>query len=225
MDDIEVFPLPGLREPFNSVSHLIAIPIFLVLGVLLVRRGLGAWNRVLSLSVMTVTTLFLLSMSTVYHMLGPGTGRDVMRQLDIAAVFSLIAGTVTPIHAILFKGGYRWGPLVLVWSIAALGIAVTSTFANRLAPGSETAFFVLMGWGGLIVFFVLWRRYGYSFVRPLLLGGIAYTVGAAVLSLNIPTLIPGIITPHEVWHIAVLVGLALHWRFVFQFAGGPPENT
>jgi hypothetical protein len=45
---------------------------------------------------MAFSTVFLLSMSTVYHLLGQGTGRDVMRQLDIAGVFALIAGTMTP---------------------------------------------------------------------------------------------------------------------------------
>ena len=33
-------------------------------------------------------------MSTVYHMMGPGIGHDVMRRLDIAGVFALIVGTM-----------------------------------------------------------------------------------------------------------------------------------
>ena len=36
-------------------------------------------------------------------------------------------------------------------------------------------------------------------------------------------LIPGVVGAHEVWHVAVLIGLGLHWKFVFQFAHGPPH--
>jgi hypothetical protein len=32
-------------------------------------------------------------------------------------------------------------------------------------------------------------------------------------------LIPGVIRAHEVFHVAVLAGLALHWRFVWLIAG------
>jgi hypothetical protein len=56
----------------------------------------------------------------------------------------------------------------------------------------------------------------------LLFGGIAYTLGAIVLMLNWPILIPGVVGAHELWHFAVLVGLGLHWAFIFQFAGGLP---
>ena len=36
-----------------------------------------------------------------------------------------------------------------------------------------------------------------------------------------PTLVTGIMGPHELWHLAVLSGLSMHWRFVYQFAAGP----
>ncbi len=223
MDDITVYGIPGFREPVSCFTHLIAAVVFAIVGYHLVKRGRGSWHRTLSLSVMAFSTVFLLSMSAVYHMLGPGTGRYVMRQLDIAAIFALIAGTVTPVHTILFSGFNRWGPLLLAWSVAATGITLRTVFSESLPDGVGTGIFVLLGWGGVISFFLLWKRYGFAFVEPLLWGGVAYTVGAITLGLNWPTLIPRVVTAHEVWHIAVLVGLSLHWVFVFQFASGPPE--
>ena len=80
----------------------------------LVQRGRGHWGRTVSLTVLVVATVFLLSLSGVYYLLAPGTGRNVMRQLDVAANFGLIAGTVTPARAILFRGFNRWAPLFLV---------------------------------------------------------------------------------------------------------------
>lgn len=223
MDEFDVYSIPGFQEPVSCFTHLLAIPVFLILGYFLVRRGLPNRLYAVSLSVLVVCTVFLLSMSAVYHLLGPGTGRDVLRRLDIAGVFALIAGTVTPVHAILFRGASRWVPLLLVWAVAATGITLRTVFPAGLPSGFGTGIFVLMGWGGLISFVLLWRRYGRPFVMPLLWGGVAYTVGAIMLGLNWPVVIPGVIRPHELWHVAVLLGLGLHWKFVFQFASGPPE--
>jgi channel protein (hemolysin III family) len=222
MDDIDVIGIPGFREPVNSFTHLIAACVFTVLGYYLVRQGSGSWIRTASLAVMVSSSVFLLSMSGVYHLLAPGAGRDVLRQLDITGVFALIAGTMTPIHAILDRGFRRWLSLVLVWSAAAAGITLRTLFEASLPFGVGTGIFVLLGWGGLNSGSLLWRRYGFSFVQPLVWGGVAYTLGAIGLGLKWPTIIPGVFGPHEVWHVAVLIGLGLHWKFVFQFADGLP---
>lgn len=223
MDEIVVDAIPGFREPVSCWTHLLAAPVFAVLGYYLVRRGRGHWGRTISLAVMAFSSVFLLSMSAVYHLLGPGSARDVMRHLDIAAIFVLIAGTVTPAHAILFRGFNRWAPLLLVWSAAATGISLRTIFSDRLMSGLGIAIFLVMGWGGLISCVVLWRRYDYSFVKLLLWGGMAYTAGVVIIGLNWPTVIPGVVTPHELWHVAVIVGLSMHWKFTFQFAGGLPD--
>lgn len=222
MNNINVDALLGFWEPVSSLSHLLAVPVFAVAGYFLVKKGCGDWKRTVSLLAMALTTVFLLSMSGVYHLLGPGAGRDVMKQLDIAGVFALIAGTITPVHAILFRGISRWAPLVLVWSAAIVGIVLRTIASDRISPDFANAIFLILGWTGLPSFFILWRRYDFDFVGPLLSGGLAYTVGVVVLSLNRPVLIPGVFGAHELWHLAVLIGLGLHWQFVFQFAGGAP---
>ena len=219
---IDAYPIPGFREPVNCWTHLAAVPVFLVLGVVLVHKGRGNTWRQLSLAVLVVTTVFLLSMSAVFHMLGEGIGRDVMRHLDIAGVFALIAGTATPIHAILFRGFNRWAPLLLIWSVAITGITLRTIFSASLPSSAGNAIFVLMGWGGAVTCVLLWRRYGPNFIGPLFWGGIAYTLGAVLLTLHWPVLIPGVVGYHEFWHLFVLAGISLHWQFVFRFAGGPP---
>lgn len=223
MEEINVVGIPGFREPVSCFTHLLAAPIFLVLGYWMLRKGRGNWWRTVSLCVLTFSTVFLLSMSAVYHMLGPGTARNVMRQLDIAAVFVLIAGTITPIHVILFKGFHRWAPLLLVWTAAISGLTIRAVLGDRLPFAVGNAIFLLLGWGGIISCILLWRRFGFAVVSPLLGGGIAYTLGVIVLSTRIP-LVPGVIEEHELWHFAVLTGLGLHWRFVYGFAHGVPQE-
>ena len=220
MATIEAFPIPGIREPFSCLTHLLAIPFFVAYGFFLVQRGRGNACRTLSLAILVVSTVCLLAVSSAYHVFGAGAARNLMRQLDVAAVFTLIAGTATPIHSILFRGFNRWAPLLVVWMVAVAGIILRTVFPASLPPGVGTLIFLVMGWGGLVACVLLWRRFGYAFVQPLLWGGMAYTVGAGLLLLKWPRLIPGIIGAHELWHVAVLVGLALHWKFVFQFADG-----
>jgi channel protein (hemolysin III family) len=218
--DIDALPIPGFREPFSSISHLAGAVVFAVLGVVLVRRGRGSTPRMISLAVLGLSSVALLSLSGVYHMLDVGVARNVMKRLDIAGVFVLIAATITPGHMILFQGLARWAPIVLVWSVVATGVTLRMVFFDTFPGWLAMTVYLIFGWGGAIAALAVWRRHGLAFVRPLILGGLAYTVGAVVLWTRWPTLIPGMFGPHELWHVAVLVGLAFHWRFVFQFAGG-----
>ena len=220
---IDVAPWCGLREPFSSLSHLLGAAVFAGLGYHLIRRGRGDWVRTASLSVLVAASVELLITSGIYHMYEPGPVRKVMLRLDVASVFLLIAGSMTPVHAILFKGRSRQVGLVLVWTVAITGIIWRVLFCQD-TPGPEgIAFFLLFGWGSATTAVVLWRRFGWTFIRPAVFSGLAYTAGAIGLVLNRPILVPGIIGPHEVWHIAVLTALGLQWRFVYQFASGDPR--
>src|SRR4051794_4002693 len=115
-----MLPLPGFTEPASSLSHLFGAGLFTVLGAVLLWRGRGSASRVTFLGVYVFATVFLFSMSGVYHMLPfEGAPRAVLERLDHSAIFVLIAGTFTPAHGLLFRGWQRWLPLVLIWSAAA----------------------------------------------------------------------------------------------------------
>src|SRR5262245_58901367 len=77
-----------------------------------------------------------------------------------------------------------------------------------------------MGWIGAFSGISVWRRFGYRFMRPLLEGGIAYSIGAVLEFLRWPVVVPGVIQWHEVFHIAVLIGLGFHWLFIYKIADG-----
>jgi channel protein (hemolysin III family) len=222
MDPENIYAIPGFREPVSSFTHLLAAPVFLILGVFLVRRAGHSWMGRISLSVLVFASVFLLSMSGIYHLLWWGSTKSVMLHLDVAAVFTLIAGTATPVHAILFRGVHRWLPIIFVWGAAITGIVLRTSLGEDFPPSVGTVLFLILGWSGLYPCMLLWRRYGYPFVEPLIWGGVAYSIGALIVLAHWPTIVPGIIGAHELWHVAVLTGLGFHWRFVFQFASGLP---
>ena len=156
----------------------------------------------------------------------PGPLRQLMVRADVSGVFLLIAGSLTPVHVILFRGAACWGPLALAWTAAVVGIILRMLFFDSVSGEAGIAIFLLFGWGAAITAAVIYQRYGWVFVQSAVGAGLAYTTGAIVLTLHRPTLVAGLVGPHELWHLAVLTGLGLHWRFVFQFASGRvPEET
>ena len=220
IETISVDAIPGFREPVNCFTHLIAAAFFAGLTVVLVRRGQGHPWRAMALGLFGFCSVFLLSASGIYHMLWPGDHREFMERLDIAAIFALIAGTFTPAYAILYRGVRRIGLLVLVWGTAIAGMALRMMFFESMSGWLGTSLFLAFGWIGAISAFDFWRRYSFAFIKPLVCGGLAYTLGALLLEFHWPTLIPRVLGPHELWHIAVLMGLSFHWQFVWQIASG-----
>jgi channel protein (hemolysin III family) len=216
-----IYSIPGFSDPVSSLSHLLGAGAFFVLSLFLLRRGRGSWGRLFFLSVFVLAGVFLLSMSGVYHLLTPGRGgRAVLQRLDHSAIFVLIAGTFTPVHGILFRGWLRWLPLALMWAAAATGITLKTIFFSDVSEWLGLALYLGLGWIGIASGVLLYRRFGFTFVRPLLWGALAYTVGAVLEYLRWPVVIPGVVHAHELFHLAVLVGILCHWQFVMQFASG-----
>ena len=212
--------LPLFFEPFSAISHLFGAFLFLALGLLLLRRGRGSPLRLAFLGVYVLSGVFLFAMSGVYHMMTPGLAREVMQRLDHSAIFVLIAGSYTPAHGILFRGWLRWGPLALIWTAAIVGITIKTIFFHHLSHWIGLSFYLTLGWLGVVSAVFIVRRHGYGLLKPLAAGGVAYSVGGLVDLQGWLVLIPGVIHPHEVFHLAVLAGAFCHWIFVWCFATG-----
>jgi len=82
------------------------------------------------------------------------------------------------------------------------------------------ALYLGFGWAGLYAGTLLGRRYGIRFLAPLAWGAAAYTIGAVLEFLRWPTLLAGVVGPHELFHLFVLIGLGCHWLFVWRCAAG-----
>jgi hemolysin III len=213
--------LPGFHEPFSAISHLLGALVFLVLGIMLLMRGRNTGYGRIYLGIYAVSVVSLLSLSGVYHMMvRGGTASLVLGRLDHDAIFIFIAGTFTPILGMLFHGWLRWGPLAVIWIAAVAGVTLKTIFFDDLAEWVGLTFYLTMGWFGLFSGILLARRYGFAFIKPLLLGGLAYSLGAVIEFRRVMIVIPGVIHPHELFHVAVLMGAFWHWLFIWQFAGG-----
>ena len=219
----------GFSEPFSSLSHLLAAGVFLALGIVLLSRSRASAAGTLALLVYVAGVTFALSMSGVFHLLLPGSAaKAVFQRLDHAGIFFLIAATYTPIHMIVFRGFMRWGILSTVWIVAITGITLKTIFFNDIAEWLGLSLYLSLGWFGVFSTFRLYKRFGLQYIKPILYGALAYTVGALLEFLRTPILIPQVIGPHELFHVLVLVGISMHWLFNYRVARNPtpqPEMT
>ncbi len=222
---MEMREILGFSDPVSSWTHLLGAAVFAALGFPLLRRGRGNGLRVAGLAIFAAASVVLLSVSGAYHVLSEGgTGRQVMQRIDHAAIFVMIASTFTPVHGILFRGFLQWGFLAVFWSLAIAALTLKTIFFADIPSWLDMGSYLTLGWAGIVSILILWKRHGFRFAAPLLWGGLSYTLGTLPLGLDRPVLIPGLVGPHEIFHVGVLAGLAFHWHFIFQFAAGPPER-
>jgi channel protein (hemolysin III family) len=218
----EVFAAAAhISDPFSSLTHLIGAIAFAWLGASLVRRAEGDPARRAAVVIFAFSVSLMLLVSGIFHLLPQGSAaRYVMHRVDHAAVFILIAATFTPMHAILFRGPARWGVLSVVWTIAIVGLTFKSMYFGAIPEWLGLSLYLAFGWLGLASGLALSQRLGYAFIRPLMLGAAAYTVGAITDFAQLPIALPYGIGTHELFHLAVLAGIACHWQFVKGFASG-----
>jgi len=210
-----IYPILGFTHPLSSIIHLLGAVFFTYQAKHMLRRVKGSSIRTISLAVFSGSCIFLLLVSGIYHLLATtGVAHTVFQRLDHAAIFLVIAGTFTPINCILFTGLLRWEFLVTVWVLAIGGLIVKTIFFTTIPEWLGLSFYLGLGWMGLFMGFHLWRDYGFAFIQQLVLGGIFYTVGAIIEYHQKLTIVPGIIGPHEILHIAVLLGIGFQWRFI-----------
>jgi channel protein (hemolysin III family) len=156
-------------------------------------------------------------MSGVYHLLPRDiTARYVLRILDHAGIFTLIAGTLIALHLVLFSGLMKWGVIILASGIATLGITIGAIYFDDIPAYMTHAIFLAFGWLGTVSVVGLWRLKKMVSVKYMVYGGLAYTIGAIIDLIQYPVIIPRILEAHELFHFAVLLGVAFHWRLLIE---------
>lgn len=145
--------------------------------------------------------------SFLYNMLETAKRRGLLRYLDHAAIFLLIAGTYTPFAATGLRGPFKGSLLAWVWALALAGM-VAKLFLRQAHDRIAVGFYLALGW----LFVTAGGQMLHSMPRlPLLflaLGGIAYTGGAVIYARDIGH------WTDPVWHSCVLTGIVSHFAAV-----------
>lgn len=223
---MQIIGIPGFSEPFSCWSHFLTAAMAFVFLVQLIYRGRGSVLRVGSLAVYGVCAIYLFSMSGVYHLLEPGgIPRGVFQRLDHSGIWAMIAGTFTPMHIILFRGFWRWGVLLVVWSIAITGLVLEVVFFADFPEWLSLMLYLGLGWVGLLTYYRSNKFYDKRLVKFIFLGGIFYSVGGVAEFLRWPVIVSGVIGPHEVFHIFVMLGAYSHFLFIYKICDWPIKKS
>src|SRR5262245_57346304 len=209
--------LDFLRDPVSSASHFLAAVLAFVATLFLVRFAGRDHTRRLSVLVFGTCMTFLYASSGLYHALRlPPDELRVYQRLDMSAIYLMIAGSCTPMMAILLRGRFRAVLLAGQWAFAAIGIA-----ALWLLPKPDHAVLVGtylgLGWLGTVGIWHYWRATGWRGISWAMAGAGFYTLGAAIELTRWPILIPGVVRSHELLHFCDIVGTACHVVFIFRY--------
>jgi hemolysin III len=217
--------LNKLREPVNGLTHLSAAVIAAVGLVLLMYLGRDSLFKLASLFVYASSLVLMFAASAAYHLIQGGPRiRLLLRKLDHSSIYLLIAGTYTPICLRFFDGFWQWGIPAIIWSMALIGILV-KLFIIHAPRWVTAAVYLLMGWLSLVAVPEMLRAMPVGALAWLVLGGLLFTVGAAVYVAKKPDWFPGVFGFHEIWHVFVILGCLCHFIVIAAFVAPPAAAT
>jgi channel protein (hemolysin III family) len=210
--------LPGFCQPISSLLHLLAACAALVAAASLVKLARGSPIHRWSLVVYACCVVANLGISGVYHALPlHRTPRAVLQRFDHFAIWLLIAGSFTALHGVACRGFWRGGVLAIAWAYAACGVILQACCFRVFASRPGLLLYLGFGWLGVVSIVKIGRDFGYRTVRPIWWAGIAVTGGALLENFARGLVfVPGWVRSHEVFHLAVVVGVGLHWGCVRQ---------
>ena len=137
---------PVVRPLLRGYLHAGAALLSVLGGAYLIGLSRADPPRLLSMLVYGLGLTLLFAVSAVYHLRTWGPGRAaILRRLDHASIFVLIASTYTPVAFNLLSGAWRSGVLTTVWALAAAGAAV-AVAGVQLSRWLRVAIYVAMGW-------------------------------------------------------------------------------
>lgn len=213
MDDKkEIKSYAPVEEKINVVSHAVGFGLSIVALVLLVARAIrygNAWHMV-SFSIFGFSLMILYAASTFYHNARSLALRKRLHIFDHASIYVLIAGTYTPFTLVTLKGATGWVFFGISWGMALTGLILKLFFTGRYDIIS-TVMYVSMGW--MIVFAIkpLIHYLPSEGLFWLFAGGISYTIGAILYSID------SIRFNHAIFHLLVLIGSFCHFVSVYCY--------
>ncbi|MFI2240173.1 PAQR family membrane homeostasis protein TrhA [Streptomyces chrestomyceticus] len=204
----------ALKPRMRGWLHAGVFPLALAGGIVLIAVARSA-AAVAACSVYTLSACLLFGTSALYHRGTWGRrGEAVLRRLDHANIFLIIAGTYTPLAVLLLPAGQQRILLSLVWGGATAGIAFRVFWIN--APRwLYTLCYIALGWAAVLYLPDFAHTGGTAVVALIIAGGLLYTAGAAVYGLKRPDPSPTWFGFHEVFHSLTIAAFTAHYTAIF----------
>ncbi|WP_030236598.1 PAQR family membrane homeostasis protein TrhA [Streptomyces sp. NRRL S-350] len=205
----------GIRESkpkWRGWLHAGMFPASVAAGIVLICLADSTPAKI-ACAIYSVSAWLLFGISAVYHRFDWGPRGDaVLRRLDHANIFLIIAGTYTPFTMLLLKGADQQLLLWAVWGGALAGIAFRVFWVG--APRwLYTPVYIALGWAAAFFLPDFLRTGGVAVLVLMIVGGVLYSIGGVVYGLKRPDPSPRWFGFHEVFHAFTL------GAFIVQYVG------
>ncbi len=209
-----------LREPGSALTHFIAMLFAAGAGLpLIIKAGALGGTYLFTMIIFIMSMILLYGASTTYHSVTVGPKViGVLRKLDHAMIFVLIAGSYTPVCILVLGGKSGIILLTAIWSIAIIGIVFKILWIN-CPKWLSSVMYIAMGWMVVFVFGPIHASLTRAAFGWLVAGGVIYTLGGIIYALKLPifNLKHPYFGSHEVFHLFVMAGSFCHFIFMYQY--------
>lgn len=193
------------EEKINAISHALGAVLAAVASIfMLIKGSYLPLGQFIGLCVYALSLILLFAASSLYHYAESPQRRGWYKKLDHTAIYYLIAGTYTPFLSIAIPTAKAQYLLIALWVIAAIGTLFKLVFIHRFQKISLIAY-LAMGWLALLVMDDMQRFLSDQALTYLIIGGLAYTIGALFYALK------RVRYTHAIWHVFVLIGAGSHF--------------
>lgn len=193
----------------DGVVHAFGILAALVGGGLLVAVAL--FNRGVPMAtagaIYAMCLMAMLAASAVYNLTKPNPYRRILRRIDEAAIFLMIAGSYTPFTVQLLPPQFAIAVTAAIWIMAFAG-AAGKVFHPKLSDRAWSVIYLAFGWLAVIVLGPVVPTLPPLAIAMLVVAGATYS-GGVLLYLN-----HAIPFRRALWHACVILGAAGHYGAV-----------
>lgn len=210
-----------IKDPGSAITHLIGMLMAAAAAApLIIKAKAGFQGKHVAAVVVFITSMILLyGASTSYHTFNISEkGNMILKKLDHAMIFVLIAGTYTPVCVIGLGDRVGYLMLTTIWSVAALGITF-KMFWVTCPKWVSSVMYILMGWLCMLAGPILIRNLGAGAFAWLLTGGIIYTIGGVIYALKGKKFNGKHqrFGTHEIFHLFCMGGSFCHFMLVYLY--------
>ncbi|MBM0232672.1 hemolysin III family protein [Micromonospora sp. STR1_7] len=199
---------PRMRGWLHTYAFFAALVSGIVLCSIAATRP--GWAPLVSCVVYSLTVCGLFGTSALYHRrVWSERGYQVMRRMDHSMIFVFIAGTYTPLCAMLLTTRQTTIMLALVWGGALAGVALKVVWPH--APRWVSApLYLALGWVAVAMLPEILHGGGVTALVLLIVGGAIYSIGAVFYALRRPNPWPTVFGHHEFFHACTLLAALCH---------------
>lgn len=196
-----------LEERLNAISHGIGVIAATAGLVFLLMRVEGIYGQFACI-VYALSMILMFLSSTLYHCVKSPSTKALLKVVDHSAIYLLIAGTYTPFMVLAIGGWVGLIGMIIVWSIALVGI-VFKIFAKQKFPKLSVITYLLMGWIAIFFGYPLYNALTSQGLGLLVAGGLCYTIGVLFYVAK------KVQFTHAVWHVFVVAGCVCHFFSIY----------